>query len=880
MPTGNHEPIQPPQELDRLERKENEVWRLAIFMLVILAVGVAVLSQQALQTNQWHLEALPAGAGVLIVLFGIYVWSKKREIDELRGYARGVQKMQDSPPSAEQLERLAEVISNSRQGYRDLIDSLDHLIFTISLDGEIRTVNQRITRVFGFTYPELVGHRMDEFFDEPRMEVLKNSVAWFVERRNWTGTVRAVLKKTGAVHYFDCVLQAIVKNGKVVGASGLARDITAQRESETRFTELFETLQEGVYFCDHDGTLLDVNPAMVRLLGYSHREELIGTKIGKLYFDKPAAGFPAGEQKERSAPLTQEITLRRKDGTPIICIDNSNAIGDAAGRLIRRQGTLVDITVRKRSEEELQKAKEAAESANLAKSAFLAHMSHEIRTPMNAVIGMTELTLETDLTQEQKEYLGMVRESGKSLLRLINDILDFSKIEAGKLELDCTEFSLRYGMHEMVKILGVRARQKGLELSSHISPDVPDALLGDAGRLHQVLSNLIDNAIKFTERGEVILKIEKESQSDEDVCVNFSVADSGIGIPQEKQQLIFEAFAQGDNSTTRKYGGTGLGLSISSRLVHLMSGKIWVESEAKRGSTFHFTARFGLQKQPAKRAYLPGGGSDSALLASRRPGREGRPELRILLVEDNSINQIIAQRLVRKRGHQIVVANNGREALSAVESERFDLILMDVQMPEMSGVEVTAAIRLKEREKGTGEHIPIIATTASAMKEDRERCLAAGMDAYISKPIEKEVLFETIDKLTGYCNEGNFGESNARSYDPVFDVGAVLDSLDGDFELLREVKEIFLTQAPKHMEKIRAAIANQDPNILVRGAHALKGSAENLFARGVVQSASKLEEIGRAGSVVGSKEALATLEEEMGKLESALGEFEKEFART
>ena len=879
MSAGNQEPTKTPQELDRLERKENDVWRLAILMLAILAVGIAVLSYQALQSSPLHLEALPVGVGVLIILFGVYIWSKKREIDELRGYARGVQKMQDSPASAEQLERLAEVISNSRQGYRDLIDSLDHLIFTISLDGEIRTVNQRITQVFGFSYPELVGHRMDEFFDEPRMDHLKDSVAWFVERRTWTGTVRAVLKKTGAVHYFDCVLQAIVKNGEVVGASGLARDITAQRESETRFTELFETLQEGVYFCDHDGTLLDVNPAMVRMLGYSHRDELVGTKIGKLYFNNPADAFPPRERTDLSIPVTREITLLRKEGTPIICIDNSNAIGDATGRMIRRQGTLVDITVRKRSEEELQRAKEAAEAANLAKSAFLAHMSHEIRTPMNAVIGMTELTLETDLSQEQKEYLGMVRESGKSLLRLINDILDFSKIEAGKLELDSTEFSLRYGIHEMVKILGVRARQKGLELSSHIASDVPDALMGDAGRLHQVLSNLVDNAIKFTERGEVVLKIEKDSLSDKDICLHFSVADSGIGIPEEKQQLIFEAFAQGDNSTTRKYGGTGLGLSISSRLVHLMSGKIWVESEAKRGSAFHFTARFGLQKQAAKRAYLPGGGSDSALLASRRPGREGRPELRILLVEDNTINQIIAQRLVRKRGHQIVVANNGHDALAAMESERFDLILMDVQMPEMSGVEVTAVIRRKEQEKNTGEHIPIIATTASAMKEDRERCLAAGMDAYISKPIEREVLYEAIDKLTGYSNEGKFGEANARSYDPVFDVGAVLDSLDGDFQLLLEVKEIFLTQAPKHMEKIRAAIASQDSNVLVRGAHALKGSAENLFAHGVVQSASKLEEIGRAGSVVGSKEGLVTLQEELAKLELALGQFEKEYAR-
>jgi len=877
MPTGNQEPVQPPQELERIERKEKAVWRLTILMLVILAVGVAVLSQEALPSTQLELKILPAGAGVLIVLFGAYIWSKKHEIDELRGFVRDFLKVQESPSGKEQLEQLAEVIANSRQGYRDLVDSLDHLIFTTSLEGEIRTVNQRVSEVFGHPFSELVGRRIDEFFDEPRWEQVKDLIPAFMENRRWTGTVRACIKKTGEVLYFDCVLQAIVKDGQVVGVSALARDITAQRDSEIRFTELFETIQEGVYFCDHEGTLLDVNPAMVRLLGYSRRGELVGTNIGKLYFDMPENPFPERKQTNLSASLTREITLRRKDGTPIICIDNSNAVGDAFGRMIRHQGTLVDITVRKRWEEELQKAKEAAEAANTAKSAFLAHMSHEIRTPMNAVIGMAELALDTDLTLEQREYLTMVRESGKSLLRLINDILDFSKIEAGKLELDCTDFSLRVGIQEMVKILGVRARHKGVELSVHIPSEVPDALLGDPGRLRQVLSNLVDNAIKFTGRGAVTLKIEKESQSEEDVHLHFSVADSGIGIPQEKQQLIFEAFAQADNSTTRKFGGTGLGLSISSRLVQLMSGKIWVESETNRGSTFHFTARFGLQKQQEKNVQLQGGGSQSVSLAPLPSDREGRKELRILLVEDNAINQILAQRLVQMRGDQIVVANNGHEALAALERERFDLILMDVQMPEMSGIEVTQAIRRKE--KDTREHIPIIATTASAMKEDRERCLGAGMDAYISKPIDRDLLFETIAMLTGDSKEAGRGETDVQPFDPVFDVAAVLDSLGGDSELLREVAAIFLGQTPKHMEKIRKAISDRDAKLLDRSAHALKGSAANLLAQGVVGAASRLEEIGRGGSVDGSEEALTLLEEELRKLELALGQFEKEYAR-
>ncbi len=876
MYSSNPDPSQQPQELDKLQRKENEIWRLAITMLIVLAVGVAVLSKQALQANPWHLESLPIGAGVLIILFGVYIWKKKREIDELRGYVRGFQKLQDSPPSAEQLERLAEVIATSRQGYRDLIDSLDHLVFTTSLDGEIRTVNQRISQFFELPYAEMVGHRMDEFFDEPRLGSLKDSISWFEQKRNWSGTVRARLRKTGAIYYFDCVLQAIVKDGKVVGASGLARDITAQRENETRFTELFETLQEGVYFCDPQGKLLDVNPAMVRMLGYSHRDELIGTTIGNLYFERPADLFPVRQGTHFSASITREITLRRKDGTPVICIDNSNTIGDPGGHMVRHQGTLVDITVRKQSEQELQKAKEAAESANHAKSAFLAHISHEIRTPMNAVIGMTELALDTELSQEQREYLTMVRDSGKSLQTLINDVLDFSKIEAGKLDLDRTEFSLRKGIKDMLKLVGVRAKQKGLHISSHIAPEAPHMLIGDPGRLRQIVSNLIDNAIKFTDRGQVVLRIEKESQSEQEVCLHFSVTDSGIGIPQDKQQLIFEAFAQADGSTTRKYGGTGLGLSISSRLVQMMGGKIWVESEVDRGSVFHFTARFGLQKQEKGDWGRSHSRADSR--SSPQPARNRWRELKVLVVEDNPINQILAERLVRKRGCGVFIANNGREALAALEDRKFDLILMDIQMPEMSGIEVTEAIRGKE--KDTGKHIPIIAMTASALNEDRERCLAAGMDAYLTKPIDREALFNTMDELADDSEETNRSDSRAKSHDPVFDLSAALDALEGDSNLLGEIVEISLRQFPKHMENIRVGVAGQDPKALEHAAHALKGSAANLLARKVMEAAARIEEIGKAGSTLVPKEDLASLENELAKLQVALGEFEKDYARS
>ena len=872
MPTTNDPTPLQPKELERLERKENEIWRLAILMLVILSVGVGVLSKQALEATPWHLEALPAGAAVLILLFGVHIWTRKHKIDELRGLVRGFQTPKDEPSDPDELEKLAGVISASRQGYRDLIDSLDQLIFTTSLNGELRAVNQRVAETLELPYSELVGHKLEEFFDEPRIENLNDAIERFKERRHWSGTVRVRQKGAGKVRYLDCVLQAIVKDGKVVGASGLARDITAQRENETRFTDLFETLQEGVYFCDSEGKLLDVNPAMVHMLGYSHREELVGTTIGSLYFERPADLFPIRQRTPFSSSVTREITLRRKDGRPVTCIDNSNTVGNPNGHMLRHQGTLVDITIRKQAEVELQKAKEAAEAANVAKSAFLAHISHEIRTPMNAVLGMTELALDTALTEEQREYLMMVRDSGKTLLALINDILDFSKIEAGKLDLEITDFSLRNSISEMVKIFGVRAKQNGLELSSSIAPDVPDALLGDPGRLRQILSNLVDNAIKFTKQGGIAIRIETDRRTAEDICVHFAVEDSGIGIPEDKQQLIFEAFSQADNSTTRKYGGTGLGLSISSRLVAMMGGKIWVESEANEGSIFHFTARFSLQKQKAGRINRRMNRSASATYGDR----DRRRKLHVLLVEDNPINQLLAQRLIEKRGDTLVIASCGRDALALLEAQPFDLILMDIQMPEMSGIEVTAAIR--EKEKGTGRHIPIIATTASAMKEDKDRCLEVGMDAYLAKPIDKNALFETMETLVGALQPPQPAGDRVRPANPVFDPAVALESLDGDFDLLREIVGISLTQFTKHIQNIRDGVEKQDPKLLERAAHALKGTAANLLATGVVDAASRLEEMGRGASFAGSAEALQMVETETSKLQQALEEFEKEFA--
>jgi two-component system, sensor histidine kinase and response regulator len=686
---------------------------------------------------------------------------------------------------------------------------------------------------------------------------------------------------------FERHSEAQILAGRSIGRVWSFRDATERRHAEASLNQertllrtVIDNLPDQIYVKDVLGRFVVVNESMARQLPGSSSESLLGKMNSDVY---PSGVARQYEQEEQQVVRSGEALVNRveelvdKAGQSRWLLASRVAFRDAAGRIAGIVGISRDITKYRQAEQGMKAAKEAAEAASEAKSTFLATMSHEIRTPMNGILGMTELVLDSELSAEQRDSLDLVKFSAESLLTVINDILDFSKIEAGKLDLESIPFKLRESLGETIKALSLRAHQKGLELMFEVQPDLPETLLGDPGRIRQIIVNLVGNSIKFTEHGEVLVSVERGTETDRAVELHFVIKDTGVGIPLEVQQRIFDPFSQADGSMSRKYGGTGLGLAICTRLVEMMKGRIWVESEIGKGSTFHFTASFELPEnqsprpQPlhpeqlrdlpvlivddnftnrrvlsemltrwgmrpvaaessrealqaletAKRTGHPfplilldsqmsevdgfglaeqiqkdpglaaatilmltsaGRLGDAARcrelgisaylmkpihqaelldaiceilnkaskgknlpLVTRHSLKENKHRSRVLLAEDNAVNQTLALRLLEKRGYTVVVACDGRAAVEAFEKGNFDMVLMDIQMPGMDGFEASATIRAKE--KFTGGHVPIIAMTAHALKADQERCFAAGMDGYVSKPIRTSELFSAIESL-------------------------------------------------------------------------------------------------------------------------------------
>ncbi len=938
-------------------------------------------------------------------------------------------------------------LGNAVAAHRSLIESLPLNVFFKDHDGRVVNANSRFCDTLGRSLDDVIGKTDLDFFPEEQALKYQSDDARVMVSGEVLEDIEEHIRPDGE-KLFVQVLKAPVQgeNGNIIGVQGLFWDVTervesdqARRNSDARFRRLVESNIIGVFIADLSGAIHDANDAFLNMVAYSRRD----LENNELRWDTltPAEYRDQDAEVERElrkygAAKTVEKEYLRRDGQRVPVVIGVTLLERSKDECIC---FVLDITKRKKIENELKAAKESADSANEAKSRFLANMSHEIRTPMNAIIGMTEIVLNTEVDSAQSEYLNLVLESADSLLAVINDVLDFSKVEAGKLELESTEFHLPETIGDSLKSLALRAHGKNIELACDISEEIPPILIGDPARLRQVVVNLFANAIKFTERGEVVLMIDVVSEIADDIELHFSIRDTGIGIEKEMLDSVFEPFEQADSSTTRKYGGTGLGLAICSSMVELLGGKMWVESEIGVGSTFHFTAKLqvagdwsSVSRERAIRLegvdklrvlviddnatnrrilerMLAGWGAsavvvDSAALAleqlrlqseedpqnafrliitdvnmpvmdgfefiskvrgelgmvdipiyvltsGERPGDrdlcrelavdlhlmkpakqseifnailqtfdlqsaddlpafaddEGaaseRP-LKILLAEDSEVNQRVACGLLEGVGHQLVVVNNGQEALDRLEKESFDVVLMDVQMPVLDGLEATRLLRRREASQHVSPGVHVIAMTAHAMIGDRERCLDAGMNDYISKPIRSNQLFEKVAQVgSGSTNriepprrdemiasKDDSSERNPESAvnseddspsdtvdgqtgSDLIDWEYALKSMQGRPSLLREIVELFSTEAPRLYRQITEAIEARDSGTLRIAAHTLKGSCRYFGDTLAAVYASQLELAGKDETWDGGESLAKQLRESLDVIEPQIAEF-------
>jgi PAS domain S-box-containing protein len=893
-----------------------------------------------------------------------------------------------------------------RAFYERISETMGEGLYVQDASGCCTYLNSEAEQLLGWTREEFIGKPVHDTIHTVTAQGLPLPAAGCPilltvrEKGEWHGDDQVFVRKDGTPFPVEASSRSILRNGVSYGSVVAFSDISERKQNEFLVRMAQERLNlalEGsglalwdwdiagdrVYLSDRwslmmGGDKQDVVLSSAQLFDLVHPDERQRIEDNLLAVLKGQSEF-----------YSVEFRVRRSDGEWLWIHTHGKVVErNATGRVTRMTGTNADITQRKQTEETLRQAKEAAEAASRAKGDFLANMSHEIRTPMNGIIGMTELALDTELSAEQREYLGLVQSSADALLTILNDILDFSKIESGKLDIEIIEFSLEQMLRETMKSLAVRAHQKQLELLLHVASDVPDRLLGDPGRLRQVIVNLVGNAIKFTGAGEIEVAVRcMEDVPGGTVRLQFSVRDTGIGIPRDKFKTIFESFSQADTSTTRRYGGTGLGLTISAQLVQLMGGQIGLDSVVGQGSTFYFTLNMPMlsgspfaeyqhtgriagmsvliaddnatnrrvlqeilsnwkmrptvtssgqealselaraaacgqayalalldlqmpdmdgfelterirqhpeylvktlmmltsegQRGHAARcrelgvaAYLMkpvaqselldaimtalGVSEATAPLTTRHSLKETRRRLKLLLAEDNAVNQTLATRVLTKMGHTVTVANNGIEAVQHWQNGHFDAILMDVDMPEMNGYEASELIR--EREKQSASHIRIVAMTAHAMQGAREECMRHGMDGYLTKPIDTDALWHELDSLV-QCAETEIKPLQVADFDQARKL------MDDDRSLFEEIVQMFLIEAPPHMQQIKEGLAQGNAEGVRHNAHTLKGMAGIFAAECTLQAAARVE------SVAGQPEcadAVAQLDAALSELLAAI----------